>query len=416
MTSTLDGLALHGGTPVRTRPFPVATEAAGRTFGAEESAAVQEVLSSGRLNALGGTHVAGLESDVARLHGVGHAVACSSGTAALHMAIGALDPDPGDEVITTPVTDFGTIIAILAQNAVPVFADVDPLTGNLSPESVERCLSPRTRAIVAVHLLGAPAPVVELAEIARRHGILLIEDCAQALLTEPAPGRLAGTVGDVGCFSLQQYKHITCGDGGLAITDDPALARRLRLFGDKGRPRDTAARTHLSFGRNYRMTELQGAVAKVQLGRLGDVVDRRRRAARRLVESLRGLPGVGLPDETGHSFWSFPLVLDPALAGGTNLRWASALRAEGILAEGRLFDRPAYASPVLANGRIYGNSTFPLSSPPSRKDWSYGPGLCPVAERLLATTLLVLFWNEHYTDADVNDISTAVRKVHAALT
>jgi perosamine synthetase len=412
VTSTLDGLALHGGTPVRTRPFPVATEAAGRTFGAEENAAVQEVLAGGRLNALGGSHVAGLESDVARLHGVGHAVACSSGTAALHMAIGALDPNPGDEVITTPVTDFGTIVAILAQNAVPVFADVDPLTGNLSPESVERCLSPRTRAILAVHLLGAPAPVVELAEIARGHGIMLIEDCAQALLTVAAPGRLAGTVGDVGCFSLQQYKHITCGEGGLAITDDPALARRLRLFGDKGRPRDTAARTHLSFGMNYRMTELQGAVAKVQLGRLGDVVERRRRTAHRLVESLRGLPGVGLPNGAGHSFWSFPLVL----AGGENLRWASALRAEGILAEGRLFDHPAYASPVLANGRIYGDSTFPLCSPPARKDWSYGPGLCPVAERLLATTLLVLFWNENYTDADVDDISTAVRKVHAALT
>jgi dTDP-4-amino-4,6-dideoxygalactose transaminase len=345
-----------------------------------------------------------------QLYGIPHAVACSSGTAALHMAIGALNPDPGDEIITTPVTDFGTVIAILAQNAVPVFADVDPDTGNLAPDAVRRCISERTRAIVAVHLLGAPAPVRELGEIAREHGILLIEDCAQALLTEPAGG-LAGTHGDIGCFSLQQYKHITCGDGGLAITADPELARRLRLFGDKGRPRDTSSRVHVTFGMNYRMTELQGAVARVQLDRLPDVVARRRAGARRLISALHDLPGIELPDERGHSFWSFPLVLP----GGGNLRWARALRAEGIPAEGRLFEQPAYRTPVLASGRIYGNSRFPLTSPPARRDWTYPPGLCPVSERLLADTLLIVFWNENYTDADVDDIAAAVRKVHAAL-
>ncbi|CCH32040.1 DegT/DnrJ/EryC1/StrS family aminotransferase [Actinosynnema sp. NPDC047251] len=406
MTTALGALAVHGGVPVRTRPFPVATNAAGRTFGREERAAVDAVLADGRLNAVGGTRVAGLEAAMARLHGVAAAVACSSGTAALHMAIGALNPDPGDEVITTPVTDFGTIIAILAQNAVPVFADVDPLTGNLDPDSVRRCLSDRTRAIVAVHLLGAPAPVAELAGF----GVPVVEDCAQALLTETPEG-LAGTVGAVGCFSLQQYKHITCGDGGLAVTSDPALARALRLFGDKGRPRDSATREHLSFGMNYRMTELQGAVAGVQLQRLPGVVARRRASARRLAAALRDLPGVRLPDQRGHSFWSFPLVV----ADG-NDRWARALRAEGIPAEGRLFERPAYRTAVLESGRIYGGSRFPLSSPPARHDWSYPPGLCPVAERLLGQTLLVLFWNENYTDEDVDDIAAAVRKVHAALT
>ncbi len=404
MTSVLGALAVHGGVPVRTRPFPVATDAAGRTFGPEERAAVDAVLTDGRLNSVGGTQVAELETAMARLNGVAHAVACSSGTAALHMAIGALDPDPGDEVITTPVTDFGTIIAILAQNAVPVFADVDPVTGNLDPDSVRRCLSDRTRAIVAVHLLGAPAPVSELTGF----GVPVVEDCAQAMLTETAAGR-AGTVGAIGCFSLQQYKHITCGDGGLAITSDPGIARRLRLFGDKGRPRDSAAREHLSFGMNYRMTELQGAVARVQLDRLRGVVARRRTLAHRLIEALGDLPGVGLPDERGHSFWSFPLIV----AGG-NRRWAQALRAEGIPAVGGLFERPVYRTAVLASGRIYGNSRFPLCSPPARHDWSYPSGLCPAAEHLLAETQLVLFWNENYTYEDVHDIATAVRKVHAA--
>jgi dTDP-4-amino-4,6-dideoxygalactose transaminase len=183
------------------------------------------------------------------------------------------------------------------------------------------------------------------------------------------------------------------------------------LFGDKGRPRDSTSRVHLTFGMNYRMTELQGAVARVQLDRLPEVVARRRSGARRLISALRELPGIELPDETGHSFWSFPLVLP----GGGNLRWAQALRAEGIQAEGRLLEHPAYRTPVLASGRIYGNSRFPLSSPPARHDWTYSPGLCPVAERLLADTLLILFWNENYTDADVDDIAAAVRKVHAAL-
>ncbi|AIJ26233.1 MULTISPECIES: DegT/DnrJ/EryC1/StrS family aminotransferase [Amycolatopsis] len=413
----MNQLAMHGGTPVRSTPFLSAMDPAGRTLGEAEAAALAEVIASGRLGATGGTQVPAFEREFADYYAVPHAVACTSGTAALHLAVGALDPAPGDEIITTPITDFGTVIPILAHNAVPVFADVDPRTGLLDPAAVAALVTERTKAIIAVHLAGAPAPIAELAEIARKHDLMLIEDCAQAYLTELPDGRLAGTAGHVGCFSLQQYKHITCGDGGMAITSDQELATRMRLFADKGWPRHTGERTHLSLGMNYRMTELQAAVARVQLGKLAGVVASRRENARRLADALTGLPGVHPP--TGidrHAVWLFPVVLDPAIAGGTNAEWAGALEAEGIPVSAGYLSRPVYGYPVLAERNLYGGSGFPLTSPPASRDRHYPDGLCPNAEELIRRTLLVVHWNEAYTESDVDDIAAAFRKVHAALT
>lgn len=411
----MNELALHGGEPVRRAPFPGALDPEGRTLGQEEIAALTRVVESARLSVNGGTEVHALEREFAARHGVPHAVACSSGTAALHLAVGAVDPAPGDEIITTPITDFGTVIPILAQNAVPVFADVDPRTGLLDPDSVAACVSERTRAIIAVHLTGAPAPIAELAEIARAHDLVLIEDCAQAYLTELPDGRLAGTAGHIGCFSLQQYKHITAGDGGLVITRDERLAQAMRLFADKGWPRHTGERTHVSFGMNYRMTELQGAVARAQLAKLDDVVRRRRRAALRLAEAIADLPGVHVPtDLERHAVWLFGVVLDPERAGGDNTAYAEALAAEGIPVTAGYLSRPVYRYPVLAERRLYGGSGHPLTAPPARKEWHYPEGLCPNAEEMIHRTWLVVHWNEAYTDADVDDIAAAFHKVSAA--
>ncbi|WP_344835778.1 DegT/DnrJ/EryC1/StrS family aminotransferase [Nonomuraea dietziae] len=338
----------------------------GRTLGDEEVAALERVIRSGMLNSVWGTEAKALEREMVQLYGSRHAIACSSGTAALHLSVVAAAPDPGDEIITTPITDFGTVAPILAQNAVPVFADVDPSDGNLDPSAVEALIGPRTRAIMAVHLFGAAARIDELRALADRHGLALIEDCAQAWLTElpargpglpargpglpargpglpdqgprlpaegpgvpaegpgvPAQGpgeqlgggargvgggRLAGTVGDVGTFSLQQWKHITCGDGGVVITQDDELARRMRLFSDKGWDR-AAGRSHASLGLNYRMTELQAAVARAQLAKLDGVLAARRRTAAHLLKALEGLQGLRLPRPEGHAWWLFPLVL-----------------------------------------------------------------------------------------------------------
>ncbi|MFC0532435.1 DegT/DnrJ/EryC1/StrS family aminotransferase [Phytohabitans kaempferiae] len=387
--------------------FPSVAEAAGRTIGAEEVEAVTRVLRSGMLNSVWGTETRALEREMAALHGVGHAVAASSGTAAIHLAVAAAGPDPGDEIITSPITDFGTVGPILAQNAVPVFADVDPVTGNLDPAAVESAIGPRTKAIVAVHLFGATAPA-ELRQIADRHGVPLIEDCAQAWLARYPDGRLAGTAGAIGCFSLQQWKHITCGDGGLTITDDADLARRMRLFADKGWPRDKGRR-HQTFGLNYRMTELQAAVARAQLAKLPGVLARRRATAHRLLAELGPLPGLHLAaDVDRHAWWLMPIVLDAGLPVG-NQEFASALAARGIPARPGYLEEALNHAPALTGAPVYGSSRFPL-------DAGHAPAACPRADQLVGRTLVVLDWNEAYTEEHVTAVVAAIRAVHREVT
>lgn len=377
-----------------TLKFPSMAESDGRTLGDEEVAAAERVIRSGMLSSVWGTEARALEREIAEVYGSRHAISCSSGTAALHLAVVAAAPDPGDEIITTPITDFGTVAPILAQNAVPVFADVDPSDGNLDPSAVAKLIGPRTRAIMLVHLFGAPAPADAFRALADEHGLALIEDCAQAWLTELPGGRLAGTVGDVGTLSLQQWKHITCGDGGLTLTDDDGLARRMRLFADKGWDR-ALGRSHESLGLNYRMTELQAAVARAQLAKLPGVVAARRRTAVQLLERLKGVEKVRLPRPEGHAWWLFPLVLP----GGEAPELAQHLSAAGIPARAGYLREPLNHAPALRNP-VYGTSSYPLEG--------YEPAACPEAERMVDRTLLVIDWNENYTDEHVALIADAV--------
>jgi dTDP-4-amino-4,6-dideoxygalactose transaminase len=218
-------------------------------MGQEELDELAEVVRSGQLGRHGGTKVKELERAFAELYGVKHAVAVSSGSAAVHTAIATIDPNPGDEIITTPCSDFGTVMGILYQNAIPVFADLDPQTFCLNPASVEAKITDRTRAILVVHLFGGLADVDALKAIADRHGIPLFEDCAQSQLST-LNGRLAGTMGDIGCFSFNNTKHLNCGEGGMVVTNDDAFARRARLFADKAWPREEANRYSLFLGQN----------------------------------------------------------------------------------------------------------------------------------------------------------------------
>ncbi|MEV6105515.1 DegT/DnrJ/EryC1/StrS family aminotransferase [Streptomyces sp. NPDC051940] len=373
--------------PVRERPLPTVLSPRGRTIGDEERAAVLRVLDSGVLCGTFGTEVPALQREMAGLYGRTHAVACSSGTASLHLAVAAAGIRPGDEVITTPLSDFGTVAPVLAEGGRVVFADVLPDDGNLDPSAVEAAVTPRTKAVIAVHLFGAAARIAELRAVCDRHGLVLIEDCAQAWLAEDGDGRLLGTFGDIACFSLQQYKHITAGDGGLAITDDPGLARRMRLFADKGWDR-SEGRVHRVPGLNYRMPELTAAVTRAQLGKVADVVRVRRERAARLTAALAGLDGVRTaPRPDGHAWWVYPLLVDD------NARWAKALAAEGIPSFPGYLERPLYANPVFTG---------------------YPDGLCPQAERLIGHTLLGLDWNEGYSPADVDDIARAIRLAHGS--
>jgi perosamine synthetase len=252
----MDTLAVNGGTPLRTTPFP-----SGKDIGEEELRLVQQVVESKLLNHVQGHMVRDFELRFAEQYGVGHCTASMSGTSAIHVAIGAINPDPCDEFIAAPITDMGTIIPILFQNCLPVFADIDPGTYNMSPASIAERITDRTRGIILVHLFGNPCDMDPIMQIARARDLFVIEDCSQAYGTM-YKGRRCGTIGHFGCFSLQASKHITTGDGGLTITNDDALGERARLFADKGWPLYSAdgARNYLFFGLNYHMTELTAAV------------------------------------------------------------------------------------------------------------------------------------------------------------
>ncbi len=381
------------------RNLPSVADASGRRVGEEEIQAVSAVMRSGRLNRTVGGVTTQFEDAFAALYGVPYCTASTSGTAAIHLAVAAIDPNPGDEIITTGLSDAGTVIPILAQNAVPVFADVELATGMLDPESVRAAITERTKAIIAVHLFGAAARVEELRAIADEHGIALVEDCSQAYLTLTASGALAGTVGHVGTFSLQQSKHITTGDGGLTITSDRALHRRARLFQDKAWPRDTGERTHLFLGLNYRLTEMQSAMGLVQLTRLEGVVADRRRTAERFAAALAQVPGLTTLPLDGSSWWQLPVFADVAASGTDAYGWARLLGERGVPANPGYITRPLYLTPMLADARTYGDSGFPLAQARSR----YVAGACPNTEALVSGgRMFVIPWNENYTDDDVD--------------
>jgi dTDP-4-amino-4,6-dideoxygalactose transaminase len=405
-------LAIEGGPKAVPEKLPGFLDAAGRTFGREEETLVLEALRSGCLSRNGGSMVARLETEFASALGVAHAVACSGGTASVHLAVAALDLEPGDEIIVPPITDVGSILPILWQNAVPVFADVDSRTMTLDPAEVERQITPHTRAVMAVHLAGLPCAMRELAELCRAHQITLIEDCSQAYWAE-YDGKLVGGLADMACFSLQQSKHMTCGEGGLMVTSNPDYARRAQLFADKAWPRDSGSLGSCRFlflAQNYRMSELQGAVALAQLGKVRQNVERRRVRAEQLTQALSGVAEVFPPRVPGgrkHSWWLYMLGVNERQAGVTTQRFGDALTAEGVPAWVRYIVDPLYLSPIFTVPRTYGKSGYPFVEFGRQR---FERGLCPAAEAALSSTIAI-HWNENYTASHVEQIAGAIRKV-----
>jgi perosamine synthetase len=414
-------LAINGGTPYRTRPFPTYANASGRWLGEEEKQLLAEVIDSGALNRNDGTKVAALERAWAEMLGVPHAQAVTSGTAALHTAVAALDLEPGDEIITSPITDMGTVIAILACNLVPTFADVDPRTGNITAATIAREISPKTRAIIVVHLFGQPAGMDPILALARQHTLRVIEDCAQAhlaatksALSGAEGGRLVGTMGDLGCFSFQQSKQMTTGDGGLVVCRDEALAVRARLFSDKGWPRGIPGlRGHLFLGMNYRMTELQGAVGLAQARKLASMVAQRRRTAGRLRELVAAIPGLIPPyivPGAEHAWWMFPFTIDAARLGVTPEVFAQAVKAEGLPFWVGYIPNPVFEYDVIRDRKTFGTSGIPWTLPQARPGITYDRRDYPGTLQFLAE-MFVMSWNESLTDDDVRDIGGALAKV-----
>jgi perosamine synthetase len=381
----------------------------GRTpFDAAELKMLRHALNSQNLCCIDGQMVSSFEREFAYAYGVPYAVASTSGTAAIHVALGALDLNPGDEVITAPITDMGTIIPILYQNCIPVFADIDE-SYNMDPADVERKITPRTRAIIVVHLFGNPCQMDAMVDIARRRGIPLIEDCAQAHLAE-YKGRYVGTIGDIGCFSFQQSKQMTTGDGGMTITSNKSYYERMKLFADKGYARKGwGARAYLFHAPNYRMNELVGAVGLAQLKKIKAVIKKRRELAEHLTETLSGIDGVTPPPITPgskHSYWFYPIRVE-----GVDVdSFAKKMVEYNVWVMPGYTGKPIYlCSESLTAKKTYGTSQWPFTCHGADVTYEYREGLCPRAEETLKH-LVCLPLDESWSAADVERAAAAVGK------
>jgi dTDP-4-amino-4,6-dideoxygalactose transaminase len=397
-------------TPVKPIVLPSDQDASGRTLGDEEIKLIAEAVESGTLTCTKGQFSREFEKQFAVLYGVKHAHACSSGSAAIHCAVAALNPEPGDEIITTGITDMGALAPILYQGAIPVFADVDPLTGNLTADAIAACISERTRAIVVTHLFGNPCNMSAIMNLAHSRNLAVIEDCAQAFLARHK-GQVAGTFGSLGCFSLQQGKHITAGEGGVVIANDSALARRAYLFINKAWGYGDPNPDHYFLALNYRISELQGACALGQLPKLADVVQRRIDLARDLTERLAGIPGVETPPIAStdvHVFWKFCLLVDPAIIQGGAVGMAKVLKESGIASAPRYIQKPAFRCEIFAKQRTFGSSRWPFTlARPEAVDYDVAkfPGTFDYLEKVL-----VLPFNERYTEEHIDSIVESVQQ------
>ncbi len=362
--------------------------------------AVAEAVRSGRLTQLTGSFVRDFEVAFGQWHNAGDCVATSSGTAAIHVALGALGVGPGDEVLVPAHTFIASATPVLHQGATPVFADVDEKTFCISAESVAERLTERTKAIVAVHLNGHPADMDALLEVAASRGVAVVEDAAQAHGAFYKDCKV-GTIGVAGCFSFWEDKIITtAGEGGAVISDDEALVermRRMRHHGE-GAVEDAGERAyyHLELGYNFRMTSVQAAAGLVQLRRLGEYLDVRRRNAGYLSERLGELEPIEPPfvaDYAVHSAYKYICRLRPD-AGIDIARFVAAVAAEGV--------------PV---SRRY---PTPLPQQPVFRDAGFAGAPCPVAERL-SGELFTLLVHPTVQAADLDDYVTAISKVLKAL-
>lgn len=406
-------LAIEGGPRVRSGPFP----ALPHRFGEEEFAQVREALEQQTLFYWHGRKCKDFCRAYARLYGVPYCHMVSSGTAALHCATAAVGIGPGDEVITTPMTDQGTVIAILAQGGVPIFADLDPHTYNLTADTIRERLTERTRAVIVVHLAGNPADLDPILELCREAEIPLIEDCAQAYMAR-YKGRLVGTLGDLGCFSLNDFKHISAGDGGMVLTRNDTYAERVRFFLDKGYDRLGMVRRPTGFAMNYRPTELQGAVALAQLKRLPWICESRRQMGDLLSRQLEGIPGIHphhVDPSSECSYWFYMGRIDPTAFSVSRDEFLQAVAAEGVPVTPGYIGRLVYENPLFQDREAFPGKPYPWDGVYGRSDIRYDPGLCPVAEEIESTAWRCLV-HEGWTVREVNDVAAAFRKVAARFT
>jgi dTDP-4-amino-4,6-dideoxygalactose transaminase len=404
-------LAIRGGPKTKTSSY-----GSGKRFSEQELAYLKEALDQNTLFYGMGNLVKRACAKMQGYTGLPYVVASSSGSAAVHLGLIACGIGPGDEVIVTPNTDSGSVLGIIEEGAVPVFCDCAE-TLQPTAETVAACITPRTRAVVVVHLAGNPAPVDDIVALCNRSGIGVVEDCAQSWGTR-LHGRIVGSFGTAAAYSTNDFKHISTGDGGFVALRDPQLYRRVANYADKHYDRlfdQTLAKAH--HGLNYRMTELQGAVALAQLEKVEAITGRRHVMASLLAKKLEGLDGIRLVPVIpgGYStLWFAVLLVDPTLLTVDRDHLVTAILAEGVEGLGSykkydLISTPLFRHRVVRPWLEDARRSYPFVQPDGR-NYTYALSQTPTHKRLLETGMMLNI-GSFYTDQDIIETADAIRKV-----
>lgn len=424
MQQTVDtDLAMFGGKKTILTPFkrynPIGFEEVQAAKAVIESGVLSQYIGAWHPDFFGGPKVKEFEKKCAEFFGVKHAITVNSWTSGLVAAVGAIGIGPGDEVITTPWTMSATATAILHWNGIPVFADIDERTFNLDLASVERNITPQTKAIIAVDIFGMSADMDELMALAKKYGLKVISDTAQG------PGarykeKYAGTLADIGGFSLNYHKHIHTGEGGILVTNDDTLAERMQLIRNhaevvvEGKGVENIVNM---VGHNFRLGEIECAIGIEQLKKLPRIVKERQALAAALTSQLKGLSNLFTPyiaPDRDHAYYVYPFRLDVKRLGVSRDKICEALEAEGLAITRRY--QNIHLLPIYQRKIAFGDSGFPWNSEFCKRDVDYSKGICPIAEKLNDESYLGLGMCVYDLDLDdVALIAKAFTKVWANL-
>lgn len=399
-----NGLAVLGGDKVRTRPF-----ASWPVFGDADEQRLVRALRSGKWGKLHGDEVAEFERRFAALHGCKHGIGVVNGTVSLRIALMAAGIKAEEEVIVPPYTFLATATAVVEANAVPVFADIELDTFNLCPKAVEAAITPRTRAIIPVHMAGQPVDLDAIMAIAKKHKLIVIEDAAHAHAARYRD-QGAGSIGHMGSFSFQSSKNLTSGEGGIITTNDDQLAEACRSIHNCGRIPGGVWYEHHVISANYRLGEFQGAVLNAQLDRLPEQTETRDRNGQYLAAKLSRIPGIHpqrrTAETTRHSYHLFLFRIDAKAFGAPRAAILKALAAEGIPVSGG-YAIPLYRQPLFLN------KAFGPYLPNASKTLDFAKVSCPNCEKICGEQGA---WLEQSiflgSTADMDDIARAFEKVY----
>ena len=407
-----DKLALLGGQPVISNPI----DFEGHDFGTDDIDAVSKVIQSGEIGL--GPEVKAFENEYANRYGIKYGISVNSGTSALHTCVAAMNPSPGDEIITTAWTSGGSIIGLLFQNCVPIFADIDD-SYCLDPLDVERKITPRTKAILVVNLMGNMADVRKLREIADRHNIFLIEDCCQSHFAEDN-GIVAGSIADISGFSFGG-KHLNLGGGGMVLTNNKALWERAILFRDAALPRDGGPAEGKPYANqflapNYKRNDIMASMGRTQLKKVDGYVESKIKSAKKIIDGLSNIKEI-TPQKVRagvtHTYWLLSFTIDTNALHCTTTEYAEAVSAEGIPTTGPYLLTPKIGplskNPFLSKPDLYGESKFPLDY--NRENQvNYNETKLPYGNQLMSRNVNFIM-TPNYSDNYIEKVIEAHHKV-----